>query len=1143
MRLRRLDLTRYGKFTDYSLNFGEPEEGRPDLHIVYGLNEAGKSTAFSAYLDFLFGIPERSSYNFLHSYDTMQVGAAVEIDGAVHDLVRLKKRSGSLVDRQGRPANEALLSSALGGISRDAYRAMFSLDDQSLKDGGNAILESRGELGEMLFSASSGLAGLSHSLAGADEEALSLHKKRASSTRLAELKRELEKLKEERNAVDTAAAHHRQLKAEHERASQAYEAAMAELGAVRMQIDEARRLNDALPLAADIDRLEAELAARGEAPKPPAEWFARLPQLMQAETRLQALLQSAAGQCEALEKEIAEIEVDEAGLALAGRIAELERHGDRYRTASEDLPKRRAALAEQEAVLTARLRDLGEPDHSEPVRLILPAPLVERLRDLIESRSGFETALQAAESECERARLAYEKARAGAGDDAAPVDADTLGALERALAIASASDLPGRLTAEERACVAADATLQKAMRQLAPWISEPEELAGVDVPEDYQLRALKVQAEAADKALADTARRLRELNAELRRIEARLEALKMTGAIDDQSAREVRSARDAAWARHLEALDRTTAEAFETAMRRDDVLSAERLSRASEIAELRQLEQQRAERAADVESLQVHLTDEREKADAVAAKLIAFLPDGIDRPETLPELAGLAESWAVRLETAIAALDARHQAERLRDGVASQLAALIRDVAAALAKVGIAADDDATLPQLIELGNRQLARQRALAESWPELKERERALEKAGKAMGEWEAAWRAALAETWFAGKADAVTAVRAILDTLADLPAILNECDQLSQRIDTMERDRHLFAVEVAALYGELGIDMPADISRAVDVLVARKEAALSARQRKAGKERDLADAVARRQNLEEDWRVHAAERAEITEFFGTDTLNAVSSALDAIRERERLEERIAQLKADLMRGLRLSDYNEARRQLEGVDAPTLERRLAELSARAEDLEKSRETAFADLTAAQKALDAVGSDDAAARIEARRRTVLLEIEDVAQRYLLLRVGTRAASEALHVYRENHRSSMMKRASKAFRLITGGAYSGLTTRPDRDQEILIGIDRNGGSKLARDMSTGTQFQLYLALRLAGYEEIAAVRPSVPFVADDIMESFDNPRSEEVFRLLGAMANTGQVIYLTHHWHLCEIARAVVPNVTIHMLP
>ncbi|MDX8457302.1 hypothetical protein [Mesorhizobium humile] len=43
-------------------------------------------------------------------------------------------------------------------------------------------------------------------------------------------------------------------------------------------------------------------------------------------------------------------------------------------------------------------------------------------------------------------------------------------------------------------------------------------------------------------------------------------------------------------------------------------------------------------------------------------------------------------------------------------------------------------------------------------------------------------------------------------------------------------------------------------------------------------------------------------------------------------------------------------------------------------------------------------------------------------------------------------------------------------------------------------------------------------------------------------RSEEVFRLFGEMANVGQVIYLTHEQHLCDIAKAIIPNVAIHGL-
>ena len=92
----------------------------------------------------------------------------------------------------------------------------------------------------------------------------------------------------------------------------------------------------------------------------------------------------------------------------------------------------------------------------------------------------------------------------------------------------------------------------------------------------------------------------------------------------------------------------------------------------------------------------------------------------------------------------------------------------------------------------------------------------------------------------------------------------------------------------------------------------------------------------------------------------------------------------------------------------------------------------------------------------------------------------------------------------------------------------------------DGSSKSAPDLSKGTRFQLYLALRVAGYHEYAAAQTSVPFVADDILETFDDDRSTETFSLLADMARVGQVIYLTHHRHLCEIAQKVCPEITLH---
>ena len=75
------------------------------------------------------------------------------------------------------------------------------------------------------------------------------------------------------------------------------------------------------------------------------------------------------------------------------------------------------------------------------------------------------------------------------------------------------------------------------------------------------------------------------------------------------------------------------------------------------------------------------------------------------------------------------------------------------------------------------------------------------------------------------------------------------------------------------------------------------------------------------------------------------------------------------------------------------------------------------------------------------------------------------------------------------------------------------------------------EMSRGTRFQLYLALRLAGYKQYVSDDMILPFVADDIMETFDNSRTSAALRLMGEISNTGQALYFTHHEHVVGIAK------------
>ena len=50
------------------------------------------------------------------------------------------------------------------------------------------------------------------------------------------------------------------------------------------------------------------------------------------------------------------------------------------------------------------------------------------------------------------------------------------------------------------------------------------------------------------------------------------------------------------------------------------------------------------------------------------------------------------------------------------------------------------------------------------------------------------------------------------------------------------------------------------------------------------------------------------------------------------------------------------------------------------------------------------------------------------------------------------------------------------------------------------------------------------------------------METFDHFRAEEALKLFADMGHVGQVIYLTHHLHLAEIAKKVCPEAGVHEL-
>ena len=122
MRIIRLDLLAFGPFTGQTLNFDRPQA---TLHVVYGSNEAGKSSCLRALRQWLYGFPHSSSDNFIHPYPKMRIGGVVEDpQGRRLEFIRRKGHSStlraaddvSLID-------EAQLARLLTGVDAETFSA------------------------------------------------------------------------------------------------------------------------------------------------------------------------------------------------------------------------------------------------------------------------------------------------------------------------------------------------------------------------------------------------------------------------------------------------------------------------------------------------------------------------------------------------------------------------------------------------------------------------------------------------------------------------------------------------------------------------------------------------------------------------------------------------------------------------------------------------------------------------------------------------------------------------------------------------------------------------------------------------------------------------------------------------------------
>ena len=253
MKIRTLFLKAFGPFSDAALDFSGPA----NLHLIYGANEAGKSSALRAITDLRYGIPMRSKDDFVHEFKNMRVAGCFEdVAGRAVGLSRRKGNNdtlGGADPASGEPlpggvVSPEVLLALTGGVAREQFETMYGLNSQHLRKGGQLLIQGEGELGAALFEASTGSAGIKQMLQTLEADAKKYFNTRSKAPILNDALRQLDEAKHRYKLAITKPDQWKTLKSAHEAAELHLAAVRTELAAQRRRQAELAELRAVEPL-------------------------------------------------------------------------------------------------------------------------------------------------------------------------------------------------------------------------------------------------------------------------------------------------------------------------------------------------------------------------------------------------------------------------------------------------------------------------------------------------------------------------------------------------------------------------------------------------------------------------------------------------------------------------------------------------------------------------------------------------------------------------------------------------------------------------------------------------------------------------------------------------------------------------------
>jgi uncharacterized protein YhaN len=712
MRLSTLELLAFGHFSGETLSFVNKVGA---IDIVYGDNEAGKSTSRRGVSCFLFGIPVRTTDDFVHQKPTMRVGAkVVGPNGETLLLMRRKGAKSTLRDASDNVVDEEILQRMLGGLDRDLFEQMFALSRDALVSGGNDLLAGKGSLGEALFGASLGLAGINAILHTLEEEAATLFKRGGSVPALNASLREVEELRRTARELELRPTDFLGHQSALDSARTEREALDAELGRVKAALARLERDKQLLPLAVLRTELSGEIESLGSVVALSATARQERLDAIRDQERAESDIEIAQQRIDGLTFQLDLVRPNTALLARADEVRALHTEIGAHRKAALDLPglrsQQRAAL-DKALSLLAQTHPERTLESVAELRLTVAdratiTTLTEDFGRVDETTRNANHRLAETQAKLQRARKALK---------ALPALDDVSSAVAALDSARRLGDIEAAVSEEETEYRAAEAQLRADLAALPLFQGAIEELEVLPVPVPTTVARFEDAYEQLTSRERDLVAAQTRLIGESAKCRERLQALELAGDVPSEpDLTSARARREQGWQFVRQTLEtglevdaspfadeQLLPDAFEASVTAaDDV--ADRLRREADRvaarAELQAALETCEHELGDVQTGIADLNAEREELDA--EWLAVWGPTGV-APLPPAEMREWLELRKALVSESASQRDSRGELDGKIALVAQHCQALSRE----LARLGREADSSATLAELVALAD------------------------------------------------------------------------------------------------------------------------------------------------------------------------------------------------------------------------------------------------------------------------------------------------------------------------------------------------------------------------------------------------------------------------------------------------------